>query len=83
MRQRLLRPALDRARDRGGDHDASRKARPKTPAEHTGWDPEVERAREAGGPVDMASYVCGCGYFFSAPVSTTVSCPHCHIDQAW
>jgi predicted Zn-ribbon and HTH transcriptional regulator len=31
----------------------------------------------------MASYVCGCGYVFSAPVSTTVTCPHCRADQAW
>jgi predicted Zn-ribbon and HTH transcriptional regulator len=31
----------------------------------------------------MASYVCGCGYVFSAAVSTTVTCPHCRADQAW
>jgi DNA-directed RNA polymerase subunit RPC12/RpoP len=39
--------------------------------------------REAGGPVDRASYACQCGYLFSAPVSTTVACPHCGVDQAW
>jgi hypothetical protein len=46
-------------------------------------DPDVERVREAGGPVDRATYSCECGYMFSAPVSTTVHCPHCGIGQAW
>jgi uncharacterized protein (DUF983 family) len=48
-----------------------------------GCDPDVKRVREAGGPIDRASYVCGCGYLFSASVSTTVACPHCGSDQAW
>jgi hypothetical protein len=43
----------------------------------------VRRVRDAGGPVDQASYSCGCGCVFLAPVSTTVSCPHCHAGQAW
>jgi hypothetical protein len=46
-------------------------------------DPALARAREAGGPVDRASYSCQCGYVFSAAVSTTVSCPHCGVAQAW
>jgi hypothetical protein len=46
-------------------------------------DPDVERARRAGGPIDRACYSCECGYRFDAPVSTTVSCPHCGCDQAW
>ncbi len=46
-------------------------------------DPAVERARRAGGPIDQAVYTCGCGYLFSAAVSTTVVCPHCGADQAW
>jgi hypothetical protein len=46
-------------------------------------DPAVQRAREAGGPVDRASYACQCGYLFVAPVSTTVDCPHCKATQAW
>jgi hypothetical protein len=46
-------------------------------------DPELARAREAGGPIDRASYGCTCGYQFSAAVSTTVNCPHCGSDQAW
>jgi hypothetical protein len=43
----------------------------------------VQRTREAGGPIDEASYACQCGFVFRAPVSTTVACPHCHAPQAW
>lgn len=43
----------------------------------------LARAREAGGPMDCASYACACGYVFAASVSTTVRCPHCGADQAW
>jgi len=43
----------------------------------------VQRAREAGGPTDEASYNCHCGCVFAASVSTTVSCPHCGAGQAW
>jgi len=43
----------------------------------------VQRARAAGGPMDRASYACGCGYLFLAAVSTTVACPHCQATQAW
>jgi hypothetical protein len=43
----------------------------------------AQRVREAGGPVDEACYPCSCGYFFIAPVSTSVACPHCGITQAW
>jgi len=46
-------------------------------------DSPLSRGRSAGGPEDRASYACSCGYFFSAPVSTTVSCPHCGAGQAW
>ena len=46
-------------------------------------DPAVLRVRRAGGPVDEASYTCGCGYVFLAPVSTTVACPHCEACQPW
>jgi hypothetical protein len=46
-------------------------------------DPVVIRVREAGGPVDQASYACECGLVFVAPVSTTVACPHCHAAQPW
>jgi hypothetical protein len=43
----------------------------------------ADRVRQAGGPVDRASYTCRCGYVFLAPVSTTVACPHCRATQAW
>jgi len=46
-------------------------------------DIKARRLREVGGPVDEACYPCGCGYFFIAPVSTSVSCPHCGRTQAW
>jgi rubrerythrin len=52
-------------------------------AAHQPLDIVVERVRAAGGPLDEASYVCECGYLFAAPVSTTVSCPHCGTPQAW
>lgn len=44
---------------------------------------DLERARTAGGPLDSASYTCGCGFVFTAPVSTSVACPHCGVGQAW
>lgn len=43
----------------------------------------VARVRNAGGPIDNASYTCACGFVFAASVSTTVACPHCGADQAW
>jgi hypothetical protein len=46
-------------------------------------DPALNRARQAGGPLDCASYSCRCGYLFTAPVSTTVACPHCGACQPW
>ncbi len=78
MRQRLLKPARERHRG----HGPTRRAR-ETPVPERLPDPEVERVRQAGGPRDLASYACDCGYVFSAPVSTTVACPHCHAGQAW
>jgi hypothetical protein len=46
-------------------------------------DPATQRARDAGGPADRATYACGCGFLFAASVSTTVACPHCGTLQAW
>jgi hypothetical protein len=46
-------------------------------------DVAAQRTREAGGPTDLASYSCQCGYLFKAAVSTTVGCPHCGTAQAW
>jgi hypothetical protein len=47
------------------------------------YDIVARRVREAGGPLDEASYVCTCGYLFAASVSTDVCCPHCGCTQAW
>ena len=33
--------------------------------------------------LDRSTYNCGCGFVFSAPVLTTVACPHCGDSQAW
>lgn len=41
------------------------------------------RAREAGGPDDRAHYTCSCGLVFRAPVSASVTCPHCGGAQDW
>lgn len=41
------------------------------------------KVREAGGPLDVAAYVCLCGFAFAAAVSTSVECPHCGAPQAW
>jgi hypothetical protein len=46
-------------------------------------DRAAQRVRDAGGPIDEASYACHCGFIFRAPVSTTVACPHCFAPQAW
>ena len=42
-----------------------------------------QRAQRAGGPQDRALYTCGCGFAFTASVSTSVGCPHCGTGQAW
>ena len=70
-----------------GDIYAGGAAKPARPAAGTTVakpsDVAVQRVRDAGGPVDKASYSCECGYVFLAPVSTTVRCPHCDAGQAW
>ena len=42
-----------------------------------------ERNQRANLTQDAALYSCGCGYVFTAPVTTSVGCPHCGSDQAW
>jgi hypothetical protein len=44
---------------------------------------ERRDARRGGGPTDAALYTCMCGYVFTAPVTTSVACPHCRTEQAW
>ena len=72
--------------DSHGDH-ARPRATPPAERELNDAAPQrdlaVQRARAAGGPMDRASYACGCGYLFLAAVSTTVACPHCQATQAW
>jgi hypothetical protein len=58
-------------------------ARAPGPSPARAADLAVQRVRDAGGPVDEASYACHCGFVFRAAVSTTVACPHCHAPQAW
>lgn len=98
MRPRLLHPLRERSHERPSRRGHNRRS-PARPAESQGstrpveppatnglarhCDPAVERVRQAGGPLDEAVYTCGCGYLFSAAVSTTVVCPHCGTDQAW
>ena len=81
MRPSILHPLREprRARRRPARH-ASATPEPQCPRHR---DLDVERVREAGGPIDRASYSCACGYLFSASVSTSVTCPHCGADQAW
>ena len=42
-----------------------------------------ERNKRANVSEDAATYNCACGYVFTAPVSTSVDCPHCGAGQAW
>jgi hypothetical protein len=68
------------------DHRRSRRepaAPPQPAALHPRETAERRDARRGGGPQDVAFYVCGCGYAFNAPVSTSVACGHCGADQAW
>ncbi|HTU78846.1 MAG TPA: hypothetical protein VMF09_08825 [Solirubrobacteraceae bacterium] len=87
----MSRPSL--LRPRGEPRHSRRRSRRRAAASgdptirrgaaHGACDPDVQRVREAGGPLDRASYACACGYLFDASVSTSVVCPHCGADQAW
>jgi hypothetical protein len=97
MRASLPHTLRERRRSRAGRHrraasvavaEASRPAppalvcAPPVSIAHA-VDPAAQRVRDAGGPIDEASYACHCGFVFRAPVSTTVVCPHCRATQAW
>jgi hypothetical protein len=41
------------------------------------------RHRECVACEDNALYSCSCGFQFTAPVTTSVACPHCGTAQAW
>lgn len=45
--------------------------------------PEPEPGSAVESQLDEATYTCGCGFIFSAPVLTSVDCPHCGDAQAW
>jgi hypothetical protein len=97
MRASLPHTLRERRRSRADQHrraassgvaEASRAAAPAlvcaTPASTArAVDVASQRVRDAGGPIDEASYACHCGFVFRAPVSTTVACPHCRAPQAW
>ena len=98
MRSKLLHPLRERSNEhperRGhGPRTEQRRSEPRvivmdveppaSPELAGNRDLAAEQVRRAGGPLDLAFYNCGCGYLFSAAVSTTVACPHCGADQAW
>ena len=90
MRPNLLHPLADRrparraSRRRGAQQATARTGEAVARAAAAKpVDSAAQRVRDAGGPVDRASYSCGCGLLFEATVSTTVKCPHCGAGQAW
>ncbi|MGA8365388.1 MAG: hypothetical protein WB709_12845 [Solirubrobacteraceae bacterium] len=78
MRASLLHPI--KLSDRRRARRARGRHRPAPPHRS---DIAAQRVRQAGGPTDLASYTCACGYLFVASVTTTVECPHCGASQAW
>jgi hypothetical protein len=83
MRPSILHPLREPERARRRPVRRARRGTNARESLHRDRDLAVERVRQAGGPIDRASYSCACGYLFSASVSTSVTCPHCGADQAW
>lgn len=96
MRVRPLAPTERRARSERRPHIFGRPANDVEPAPPTAAlapaaapaQPVDEhlaerRHRDSVAPDDTALYGCCCGFQFQAPVSTSVSCPHCGTGQAW
>jgi hypothetical protein len=89
MRPNLLHPLAERRPARRGTRRRRARQPAAGPAEAAATaasrpvDTATQRVRDAGGPIDHASYSCQCGLLFQAKVSTTVKCPHCGADQAW
>jgi hypothetical protein len=88
MRVRPLRPT-----DRRPARATAAERRPHV-VERPAAEPEPEAAppvehlaerrhRECVACEDSALYSCSCGFQFTAPVTTSVACPHCGIAQAW
>ena len=62
---------------------SERRAEPRErpcPAEHVA---DQQRERAVPGPEDRALFSCRCGSVFQAPVTASVTCPHCGEPQAW
>jgi hypothetical protein len=89
MRVRPLRPT-----DRRPARAAAAERRPhvigrpaEEPAPAATPEPEAHRAerrhRACVACEDSALYSCSCGFQFTAPVTTSVACPHCGTAQAW
>ena len=93
MRVRPLRPTTNRPRTERRPHVFGRPAEiVEEPSARAVAEPEgvhadehaaERRHRECVAPEDSALYSCSCGFQFQAPVSTSVSCPHCGTGQAW
>jgi hypothetical protein len=58
-------------------------SRRRSPRRGEGPAPQRERNKRANVSQDAALYNCSCGYVFTAPVTTSVGCPHCGAAQAW
>lgn len=87
-----MRMRLGRATDQRHDHGRARErpapppqGPPVAPVRSRVKDPlaQERRMRDAGGPLDNATYGCSCGLIFEAAVSTGVRCPACGNHQAW
>ena len=63
-----------RRRSRDGEASVSAHVRPGAPG---------QERRDRDPAQDEAVYNCQCGMVFSAPVCTSVGCPHCGTNQAW
>jgi hypothetical protein len=80
MRVRPLRPTRTAATAERRPHVIERPAAPApAPDEHSA----ERRHRACVACEDSALYSCSCGFQFTAPVTTSVACPHCGTAQAW
>ncbi|WP_027006739.1 hypothetical protein [Conexibacter woesei] len=79
MRVRPLRPTRTASTAERRPHVIERPAADPAPDEHRA----ERRHRECVACEDSALYSCSCGFQFTAPVTTSVACPHCGTAQAW
>jgi len=83
LRERIPRRLRERRHSRRHRNPPAAESGPAAAPPLGPSDLAVQRVRDAGGPVDKASYSCECGCVFVAAVSTTVKCPHCEAGQTW